>query len=86
MEFDDQVVECFLKNQLQLFPEEVATDAEDARDFLEDAMAVVLKNPKEVMEYLEEVGIDTEGMSREELLDIEEVFEVGDGRYLVLEL
>lgn len=86
MEFDDQVVECFLKNQLQLFPEEVATDAEEARDFLEDAMAVVLKNPKEVMEYLEEVGIDTEGMSREELLDIEEVFEVGDGRYLVLEL
>ena len=30
MQFDDDVLECFLENQLQLFPEKVAETLEEA--------------------------------------------------------
>lgn len=33
-EFDDAVLQCFLDNQLQLFPEKVAESLEEAEDFL----------------------------------------------------
>ena len=45
-QFDKAVINCFLKNQLQLFPEEVATNAEEAEEFLEDCMAVVVNSAK----------------------------------------
>lgn len=35
-EFDSAVLQCFLKKQLQLFPEKVAEDEEEAEDFLVD--------------------------------------------------
>ena len=38
-EYDNEVIECFLENQLQLFPEEVATNLEEAEVFLEDCLA-----------------------------------------------
>ena len=41
-EFDDDVLECFLENQLQLFPEKVAESLEEAEEFLEECMAVVV--------------------------------------------
>ena len=41
-EYDDAVLACFLENQLQLFPEEVASTEEEAESFLEDCMAVVV--------------------------------------------
>ena len=47
-------------------------------------MAIVCDNEKEVIEYLEE-EMDITGMSREEILGADEVFAVGDGRYLVVE-
>lgn len=84
-EFDDVVLACFLRKQLQLFPENVAENIEEAEAFLEECMAVVLEDEKEVWEYFEEQGIDLEGMTKEDLLAAEEVFEVGDGRYLVVE-
>ena len=34
-EFDSAVLQCFLKNQLQLFPERVAESEEEAEEFLE---------------------------------------------------
>ena len=40
-EYDDAVLACFLENQLQLFPEEVASTEEEAESFLEDCMAVI---------------------------------------------
>lgn len=43
-EFDDAVLECFLENQLQLFPQEVAETLEEAEDFLEECMAVVVNS------------------------------------------
>ena len=83
-QFDDDVLECFLENQLQLFPEKVAGTLEEAEDFLEDCMAVVVDSVEEVIEYFEEEGIDTEGVMDEEILDADEVFDIGDGRYLIV--
>ena len=48
-------------------------------------MAVVFDNIAEVKEYLEEEGLDVEGMSTEELEDASEVFAISDGRYLIVE-
>lgn len=84
-QFDDEVLECFLKNQLQLFPERVAKSLEEAEDFLEECMAVVVNSVEEVVEYFEEEGIDIEGAVGEEILEANEVFEIGDGRYLIVE-
>lgn len=80
--FDKKVLECFISNQLQLFPEEVATTLEEAEAFLEDCFAVVVKNKKEVIEYFEEEGLD---YLKDDILEASEVFEVGDGRYLIVE-
>lgn len=84
-EFDDAVVRCFLKKQRQLFPENVAETPEEAEAFLQDCFAVVVDSLKEVWEFFEEEGIDTEGMKGDDILKAEEVFDVGDGRYLIIE-
>ncbi|MCM1568700.1 MAG: glyoxalase [Roseburia sp.] len=84
-EFDDRVLKCFLDKQLQLFPEPVAESLSEAEEFLEDCMAVVVDSVKEVAAFFEEEGIDTEDASGEELLEAREVFEIGDGRYLIVE-
>lgn len=83
-DFDDEVLECFLDNQLQLFPDKVAETLEEAEDFLVDCMAVVVDSVEEVIEYFEEEGMDTDGMSDDEILEADEVFDIGDGRYLIV--
>ena len=83
-EYDDEVLECFLKNQRQLFVVDVAETPEEADEFLSDCMAVVCKNLKEVRDYFEEIA-DVTGMSDEELLEAEEVFKLPGGRFLVVE-
>ncbi len=55
---------------------------EEAEAFLEDSMAVVVEGVEEVEEYFEEAGVDTEGGN---VLDADEVFDIGDGRYLIVE-
>ena len=84
-EYDDAVLECFLKNQGQLFPEPVAETLEEAEEFLEDCMATVAESLEEVLEYFEEVGVDLAGAEGAEFLENDEVFDVGDGRYLIVE-
>ncbi len=84
--YDDKTVAAFMKHQLDLYPEPVADSPEEARDFLEDTMAAVADSRSEVMEYLEEVGVDTEGLSEEEIFAGPEIIEIGDGRYLILEI
>ncbi len=84
-EFDDAVLQCFLTNQLQLFPEEVAESMEEAENFLEECMAVVVDSVEEVIEFFEEEGIDIDGAVGDEILNASEVFDVGDGRYLIVE-
>ncbi len=84
-EFDEAVLECFLDNQLQLFPEKVAETLEEAEEFLEDCMAVVVDSLDEVREFFDEEGMDASGMSDEELEEASEVFALPDGRYLIVE-
>jgi len=84
-EFDDVVLQAFLDQQEKLFPEPVADSVEETEAFLEDCMATVCKNSKEVVSYFEETGSDISGMSKEEILEASEVFAVGDGRYLIVE-
>lgn len=81
-DFDEKVIDCFLKNQLQLLPEEVATLPEEAEEFLEDCCAVVVRGKKEVIAYFEEEGVD---MTEDDIMDAAEVFNIGDGRYLIVE-
>ncbi len=80
--YDKKVLDCFLTNQLQLFPEKVASTYEEADDFLEMMFAVVVKGKRAVRKYFEETGVD---MTGEDIMQASEVFDVGDGRYLIVE-
>ena len=82
--FDKDVVNYFLENQGQLFDEDVASTPDEAQDFLEDTMAEVVDTIEEVIEYFDEMGIDTDGLSEEEVEQQAEVFKLPDGRYLVV--
>lgn len=84
MTYDKMCLETFLEKQSRLFDEPVAENLEEANDFLEDCMAMVMKNLKEVRRYFEE-NMDAGGMSDEELLEACEVFALPDGRFLVVE-
>ena len=81
--FDEMVLRCFLEKQGQLFREDVASTLSEAEEFLEDSMAVVADSAEEVEEYFEEEGIDTDDYDN--ILEADEVFDVGDGRYLIVE-
>ncbi len=82
--FDKDVVNYFLENQTQLFDEEVASTPDEAQDFLEDAMAEVVDSIEEVIEYFDEMGADTDGLSEDEIVQQPEVVSLPDGRYLVV--
>lgn len=84
-EYDELCLEYFLDNQSQLFDERVAENLDDAEEFLEDCMAVVCKDIKEVRAYFEDEGADVAGMDDEELEEASEVFSLPDGRFLVVE-
>ena len=84
-EYDDAVLQCFLDNQLQLFPEKVAESLEEAEDFLEECMAVVVGSKNEVLDFFEEEGLDLEGADEDGILEADEVFDIGDGRYQIIE-
>lgn len=84
-EYKEEYLIYFLEHQDQLFEEKVAETLEEAEAFLEDCMAVVCKNLKEVKAYLDENGADVSGMSMEEIEEAQEVFALPDGKYLVVE-
>lgn len=84
-EYSKLCVETFLKNQGQLFDEKVAENYEEAEEFLEDCMAVVVKSMKDVKDYLDESGMDVTGMSDGEILEASEIFSLADGTYLIVE-
>lgn len=83
--YKKEYVETFLKNQGQLFDEPVADNLEEAEEFLEDCMAVVLDSAKDVKKYLDGMGADVEGLSLKELEEESEVFRLPDGKYLIVE-
>lgn len=85
MERPNVCAKVFLEEQGKLFPEPVAETMEEAIEFLEDCFAQELKSIKEVREYLEELGMDTEGLSDKDLEEELEVFRLPDGTYFVVE-
>lgn len=84
-EYDDECLTYFLEHQEQLLPERIAETMEEAEEFLEDCMAVVAKNMKEVRAYFEDQGVDIAGVSNEELQEECEVFALPSGRFLIVE-
>ena len=85
MQYDEKVLKCFLDNQEKLFPKPVATNEEEADEFLSDVLAVVCNSLDEVWDYFDDTGIDTEGMKKSDIAEADEVFDIGDGRYLVVD-
>ncbi len=83
-EYDDSVLQCFLEKQEQLFDRKVAESLEEAADFLEECLAVVVHSKEEVLEYFEEEGIDVESADADAVLEADEVVAVGGGRYLIV--
>lgn len=83
--YSSAYLDAFLEKQSQLFDEPVAETREEAEEFLEECMAEVVPNLKAVREWLDDSGMDIEGMSDEELLDQSEVFEMPDGKFLIVE-
>lgn len=84
-DFDEKVLQCFLDNQLSLYPEPVAETLEEALDYLNQCMALVVNSKEEVWEYFDEEGVDMENMDADGIVEADEVFAVGDGRYLIVE-
>ena len=84
-EYDEECLRTFLKNQSRLFDEPVAETLEEAEAFLEDCMAEVVDSIEEVRQFLEEDGLDVDGMSAEELEEASEVFAIPNGKYLIVE-
>ncbi|MCI8320014.1 MAG: glyoxalase [Dorea sp.] len=84
-EYDEECLTAFLKNQSRLFDEPVAETLVEAEAFLEDCMAVVVDSIEEVRQFLEEEGLDVEGMTAEELEEASEVFAIPNGKYLIVE-
>lgn len=85
MAYKKESVETFLRNQGQLFDEPVAESYEEAEEVLEDCLAVEVNSIREVRSYLDESGMDVDGMSDEELLESSEVFSLEDGTFLIVE-
>ena len=84
-EYDEECLKTFLENQGQLFDEPVAETLEEAEAFLEDCMAVVVNSIQQVQEFLEEEGLDVDGMSLDEIEEAAEVFPLPSGQYLIVE-
>lgn len=84
-DYNDECLATFLRKQGQLFDEPVAETLEEAEAFLEDCMAVIVDNIEEVRDYLEDSGMDVDGMSKEELEEASEVFSLPNGQYLIVE-
>lgn len=85
-EYDEECLQAFLEQQGKLFDEPVAdTLGKKQEAFLEDCMAAVVNNIEEVKEFLEEEGMDVDGMSMEEIEEAAEVFALPSGQYLIVE-
>ena len=75
----DECAKVFLRDQKQLFDEPVAYDLEEAKEFLEDCMAVYCKDIKELREVMDDEGMDVSDLSNDELLEQLEVFRLDNG-------
>lgn len=81
----DECAKVFIRDQKQLFDEPVAYDLEEAKEFLEDCMAVYCKDIKELREVMDDEGMDVSDLSNDELLEQLEVFRLDNGGYFFVE-
>lgn len=81
----DECAKVFLRDQKHLFDEPVAYDLEEAKEFLEDCMAVYCKDIKELREVMDDEGMDVSDLSNDELLEQLEVFRLDNGGYFFVE-
>ncbi len=81
----DECAKVFLRDQKQLFDEPIAYDLEEAKEFLEDCMAVYCKDIKELREVMDDEGMDVSDLSNDELLEQLEVFRLDNGGYFFVE-
>lgn len=81
----DECAKVFLRDQKQLFDEPVAYDLKEAKEFLEDCMAVYCKDIKELREVMDDEGMDVSDLSNDELLEQLEVFKLDNGGYFFVE-
>lgn len=81
----DECAKVFLRDQKQLFDEPVAYDLDEAKEFLEDCMAVYCKDIKELREVMDDEGMDVSELSNDELLEQLEVFRLDNGGYFFVE-
>ena len=81
----DECAKVFLRDQKQLFDEPVAYDLQEAKEFLEDCMAVYCKDIKELREVMDDEGMDVSELSNDELLEQLEVFKLDNGGYFFVE-
>ena len=81
----DECAKVFLRDQKQPFDEPVAYDLEEAKEFLEDCMAVYCKDIKELREVMDDEGMDVSDLSNDELLEQLEVFRLDNGGYFFVE-
>ncbi len=84
-EYSEAVVQYFLENQGQLYDQPVAETFEEAEIFLEENFAQVLDNIQECREYLDDMGLDVTGLSDRELQEMDEVFSLPNGQFLVFD-
>lgn len=77
--------EVFLEQQDKLFDEPVAETVNEAVTFLEDCYAQVFDTVDDIKEYWEDNGMDSEGMSDEDIEDALEVFKLPNGKLLLVE-
>ena len=81
----DECAKVFLRDQKQLLDEPVAYDLDEAKEFLEDCMAVYCKDIKELREGMDDEGMDVSELSNDELLEQLEVFKLDNGGYFFVE-
>ena len=81
----DECAKVFLRDQKQLFDEPVAYDLDEAKEFLEDCVAVYCKDIKELREVMDDEGMDVSELSNDELLEQLEVFKLDNGGYFFVE-
>ncbi|RDY33190.1 glyoxalase [Lachnotalea glycerini] len=84
--YDEECLKTFLEKQKQIYKENVAETLEEADEFLEDCMAIVVNSQKEIKAYFDEVGVDVQGMSLNDIENCDEVIKLPSGRYLVVEV
>lgn len=63
----------------------VAENIDEAMEFLEDCMAMVFEDLKELKAYWKEEGVDMMELTDQEILESLEVFKMPDDRILLVE-